>query len=542
MNVEFLKDVALAVAQEQHLKTVMEMIVEGIGQEPDVALVRLWFLAPGDICAECYLRPECPDQTRCLHLVASAGHSLDQHENWTRHNGAFRRIPLGVGKIGLIGQSGESILIPDLTVDQRWVVRPEWVKREAIRSFAGHPLQFRKEVLGVLGVFSRAQLTENDFSWLRTFADSAAVAITNARRFEEIDRLRAKLELENEYLQTEIKEIFDFGEIVGQSSALKKVLHQIQLVAGTNSTVLILGESGTGKELVARAVHERSPRKQKPFIKVNCAAVPDKLFESEFFGHVKGAFTGADKDRVGRVQVADGGTLFLDEIAEIPVGLQAKLLQVLQEQQFERVGENRSRKVDVRIIAATHRDLEKEIEAGCFRNDLFYRLSVFPIEVPPLRERREDVPLLAAHFLNICAKKINTQAPKLTKGNIEWLQAYDWPGNIRELQNIIERAVIFAQTGALRFDFLRLERSKSRGSVELFPPTLRPAPIILTESELKRRERESIVAALAEANGKISGPRGAAELLGMKPTTLTSRIKALGLKSNPSEPSSRRGF
>jgi len=200
-------------------------------------------------------------------------------------------------------------------------VRPEWVKREAIRSFAGHPLKFRKEVLGVLGVFSRAQLTENDFSWLRTFADSAAVAITNARRFEEIDRLRAKLELENEYLQAEIREIFDFGEIVGRSSALKKALHQIQLVAGTNSTVLILGESGTGKELIARAVHERSPRKQRPFIKVNCAAVPDKLFESEFFGHVKGAFTGADKDRVGRVEVADGGTLFLDEIAEIPVGL-----------------------------------------------------------------------------------------------------------------------------------------------------------------------------------------------------------------------------
>ena len=332
---------------------------------------------------------------------------------------------------------------------------------------------------------------------------------------------------------TEIKEIFDFGEIVGQSSALKKVLHQIQLVAGTNSTVLILGESGTGKELIARAVHERSPRKPRPFIKVNCAAIPDKLFESEFFGHVKGAFTGADKDRVGRVQVADGGTLFLDEIAEIPVGLQGKLLQVLQEQQFERVGENRSRKVDVRIIAATNRDLEKEIEAGRFRNDLFYRLSVFPIEIPPLRERREDVPLLAAHFLKICAKKINTRPPKLTKDNIERLEAYDWPGNIRELQNVIERATIFAQTGALSFDFLLLERSKSRGSVNLFPSTLRPDPIILTEAELKRRERESIVAALAQANGKISGPRGAAELLGMKPTTLTSRIKALGLKSKP---------
>ena len=535
MNVEFLKDVALAVAQEQHLETVMNMIAEGIGQDPKVALVRLWLVRPGDICAECYLRSQCPDQTRCLHLVASAGKSLDQKESWTRLNGAFRRFPLGVRKVGFMGKSGESILIPDLAVDQKWVTNPDWVKREELRSFAGHPLKFREEVLGVLGVFSRTRLTENVFGWLRTFADSAAVAITNARRFEEIDRLRAKLELENEYLQTEIKEIYDFGEIVGQSAALKKVLEQIQLVAGTTATVLILGESGTGKELIARAVHERSSRKERPFIKVNCAAIPEKLFESEFFGHVRGAFTGADKDRVGRVQLADGGTLFLDEIAEIPIGLQAKLLQVLQEQQFERVGETRSRKVDVRIIAATNRDLEKEIENGNFRSDLFYRLSVFPIKTPPLRERREDVPLLAAHFLKTSAKQMNIQAPKLTKGHIERLQAYDWPGNIRELQNAIERAAIFAQTGALQFDFLSLEAPKSDASIKSVPsiPTPKPDPIILTEAELKKRERESIIAALAQANGKISGPRGAAELLGMKPTTLASRIKALGLKSKP---------
>ena len=533
MNVELLKDVALAVAQEQRLDTVMKMIVDGIGKDPNVALVRLWLIRPADICAECHMRPQCPEQTRCLHLVASAGKSIDQHESWTRLNGAFRRFPLGINKVGFMGRSGESILIPDLAVDQKWVANPEWVKQEAIRSFAGHPLKFREEVLGVLGVFSRTRLSENVFGWLRTFADSAAVAITNASRFEEIDRLRAKLELENEYFQTEIKEIFDFGEIVGQSAALQKVLQQIQLVAGTTATVLILGESGTGKELIARAVHESSPRKERPFIKVNCAAIPDKLFESEFFGHVKGAFTGADKDRVGRIQVADGGTLFLDEIAEIPIDLQAKLLQVLQEQLFERVGENRSRKVDVRIIAATNRDLEKEIKAGHFRNDLFYRLSVFPIEVPPLRERREDIPLLAAHFLEMCVKKMKIQTLKLTKGNIERLQAYDWPGNIRELQNAIERGAIFAQTGALHFDFLRPDDSKPRASVDLSHSTPTPPrsdPVILTEAELKRRERESIIAALKQANGKISGPRGAAELLGMKPTTLASRIKALGLK------------
>jgi transcriptional regulator with GAF, ATPase, and Fis domain len=536
MNVEFLKDVALAVAQEQNLGTVMQMIVDGIGKDPNVALARLWLFRPGDICTECYLRAQCPNQTRCLHLVASAGKSLDQHETWSRLNGTFRRFPLGVSKVGFMGQSGESILIPDLAVDQKWVSRPEWIKQESIRSFAGHPLKFRQEVLGVLGVFSRTRLTENVFGWLRTFADSAAVAITNSSRFEEIDRLRAKLELENEYLQTEIKEIYDFGEIVGQSAALQKVLQQIQLVAGTTATVLILGESGTGKELIARAVHERSQRKDRPCIKVNCAAIPEKLFESEFFGHVKGAFTGADKDRVGRIQVADGGTLFLDEIAEIPISLQSKLLQVLQEQQFERVGENRSRKVDVRIIAATNRDLEKEIEAGNFRNDLFYRLSVFPIEVPLLCDRREDIPLLTAHFLKMCAKKMNTQPPKLTNANIEQLQTYDWPGNVRELQNAVERAAIFAQTGALHFDFLRPSSPKPAGSVSSAPFPQKSDPVILTETELKRRERESIAAALKQANGKISGPRGAAELLGMKPTTLASRIKALGLKTKPESP------
>jgi transcriptional regulator with GAF, ATPase, and Fis domain len=253
-------------------------------------------------------------------------------------------------------------------------------------------------------------------------------------------------------------------------------------------------------------------RKDRPCIKVNCAAIPEKLFESEFFGHVKGAFTGANKDRVGRIQVADGGTLFLDEIAEIPISLQAKLLQVLQEQQFERVGKNRSRKVDVRIIAATNRDLEKEIEAGNFRNDLFYRLSVFPIEVPLLRGRREDIPLLTAHFLKMCAKKMNTQPPKLTNANIEQLQTYDWPGNVRELQNAVERAAIFAQTGALHFDVLRPSSPKPAGSVSSAPFPQKSDPVILTETELKRRERESIAAALKQANGKISGPRGAAEI------------------------------
>jgi transcriptional regulator with GAF, ATPase, and Fis domain len=418
-----------------------------------------------------------------------------------------------------------------LSANQPWVLRPDWVIREGLRSFAGHPLKFRDDVLGVLGLFSRARLTENDFRWLRTFADHAAVAIVNARSFEELERLRARLERENEYLQTEIKEAFAFGDLLGASPALSKVLSQLQLVAHTAATVLITGESGTGKELVARALHARSTRQHRPFVKVNCGAVPEHLFESEFFGHVRGAFTGAVKDRPGRFQVAEGGTLFLDEIGELPLSLQAKLLRVLQDQQFERVGDDHTVTSDVRIVAATNRDLKQAIEAGAFRQDLYYRLSVFPIEMPPLRERREDVALLAAHFIRTSAKRLKVNLPPLTKDQVEQLQAYDWPGNVRELQNVVERALILAQKGHLSFD-LELPRARSvqrpaeQGGLPRFSAP--PAPI-LTRVALRERERESIVAALRQTHGQIAGPRGAAALLGMKPTTLSSRVKALGL-------------
>jgi DNA-binding NtrC family response regulator len=313
--------------------------------------------------------------------------------------------------------------------------------------------------------------------------------------------------------------------MVGMSAALLKVLRQIDLVAETDATVLITGESGTGKELIARSIHERSTRRDHPLITVNCSAIPESLFESEFFGHVKGAFTGALRDKPGRFELADGGTLFLDEIGDLPLAMQAKLLRVLQEQVVQRIGDTRSRKLNVRIIAATNRNLSAEILMGGFRHDLFYRLGVFIVESPPLRERREDIPLLADHFISVAAKRLNRCPPKLHVSVVSKLAGHDWPGNIRELQNAIERAFILADGGSITFDSIiearAIDLSHSHDEV----------PMLLTRDELRQRERASISAALAQSGGRVSGENGAAALLGMKPTTLYSRILALGLRT-----------
>ena len=272
------------------------------------------------------------------------------------------------------------------------------------------------------------------------------------RALDEIDKLRQRLELENAYLREEVRAASDSGPILGNSAGLRRVLEQIDVVAPTDATVLVLGETGVGKELVARAIHERSPRRDRPLVKVNCTAIPRELFESEFFGHVKGAFSGALKDRVGRFQLADGGTLFLDEIGDLPVEMQPKLLRVLQEGEFEAVGDSKTHRANVRIIAASNRDLKRLVAEGRFREDLYYRLSVFPIEVPPLREHKEDIPILAAHFLEAAAKRFNRPGLRLTGSQIQQLLSYDWPGNVRELQNVVERAVIAVRDGTLHFD------------------------------------------------------------------------------------------
>jgi len=344
-----------------------------------------------------------------------------------------------------------------------------------------------------------------------------------------IEKLKA-LERENEILLAETRE--NLGHIVGESLALKKVLSQIATVAPTEAGVLVLGESGTGKELVARAVHELSARKDQPLVRVNCASIPKELFESEFFGHVRGAFTGAIKDRTGRFELADGGTLFLDEVGEIPLELQGKLLRVLQEGQFERVGDERTRRVNVRLVAATNRDLQAEAKAGRFRLDLYYRLSVFPIELPPLRERREDLEPLAAHFLRQGARRLGVPAPRLTKAHVQQLQSYDWPGNIRELQNVIERAVILARghNGRLRFELPATGGGASQPPVALSAaPAESLADVELSLDELELRERAIVHAALVRTKWKIYGPDGAAALLKVKPTTLASMMKRLNL-------------
>ena len=528
MDLTSLKSIMLSIAQARSVEPILEQIVRGVAEAWDVALVRLWLLETAGECAVCSRRGDVGTGIRELHLVASAGVSLDGATRHESTEGSAHRIPVGVRKIGRIAEAGEPLLIPEVRPEQEWVADPDWVRRENVETFAGQPLVCRGEVLGVLAVFSRQKFSEDEFSWLRTFADHAAVAIWNARAFDELNRLRQHLELENEYLNEEVKQALHFGDIVGGSGALRKVLEQVELVANTESTVLILGESGTGKELVARAIHERSGRRKHPLIKVNCGAIPHELFESEFFGHAKGAFTGAIKDRVGRFELADGGDIFLDEIGEIPLALQAKLLRVLQEKQFERVGEAETRTVNARVIAATNRDLKTEVQEGRFREDLSYRLTVFPIEVPPLRERKDDIPALAGHFVSRAARRMNIPSPKLTRGQVEQLQAYEWPGNVRELENVVERAMILARRGG------RLEFGLSTNAVVRPMRERREVPrkavSVRTREELRAEEKKNILAALEQAGGKVFGRGGAAELLGMRPTTLASRLRALGLQ------------
>lgn len=526
MDPHKLPHVMVSTAQQRGLRDVLRAITDGIAQCPNTVLTRIWLATPNELCEVCREREDASDNSRWLHLVASAGVPHDPSADYRRLDGAFHRFPIGERKIGRVATTGEPLWLAGLRGDEEWIAHPAWFAREGIRTFAAQPLIFHGDVLGVLALFDRGLLDAEAFEWLRIFADYAAVSIANARAFEKIDLLRARLEEENIYLREEVTAALGMGEFVGESQALQHVLRQVQLVAPTDAAVLITGESGTGKELVARAIHDRSPRKGRALIKVNCSAVPDALFESEFFGHVKGAFTGALADRPGRFEVADRGTLFLDEIGEVPLPMQAKLLRVLQEGEFERVGDTRTRTVDVRIVAATNRDLKREIEAGRFRQDLYYRLSVFPVHISPLRERREDIPKLALHFIAQSARRMNRRAPRVTQAVLSQLAAHDWPGNVRELQNVVERAVILSQGNSLR---IHLHSSPARESGISSPPTSLAARLA-TRDDLKRQERENISQALRITKGRIFGSGGAAVLLGMKPTTLASRIKALGIK------------
>jgi len=410
---------------------------------------------------------------------------------------------------------------------------------EGIQSLCVLPLAFQGKCIGTLSLVSRErdQYSIEDTALLQEVANQIALAVSNMRSYEEIAELKARLEKENVYLQEEIRTDHNFEEIVGNSSALRAVLRKVEQVAPTDSTVLIYGETGTGKELIARAIHDRSARKGRPLVKVNCSAISAGLVESELFGHVKGAFTGALERHIGRFELADGGSIFLDEIGELPLGTQVKLLRVLQEREFEPVGSNRPVRVDVRVIAATNRNLQESIRAGEFRSDLFYRLNVFPIDVPPLRERYGDIPQLAMFFLSRFSKKLGKGLQGMARATVDRLANYSWPGNVRELQNVIERAVILSQSSVLELDpdlvpVLKLADSSGFRDTSSEAPQL-ATPATPASVTLEDVERAHIIAILNQTGGVVEGQRGAAGILGLHPNTLRHRMRKLGLKRTP---------
>jgi formate hydrogenlyase transcriptional activator len=388
--------------------------------------------------------------------------------------------------------------------------------KEGLKTGCFLPLVSHGKSLGVLALsrFSEVAFSADEIGFLTQVARQFAVAVENALAYREIEELKERLAQEKLYLEEEIRGEFDFEGIIGQSSGLRHVLQMVETVAPSDSTVLLLGETGTGKELIARAIHERSRRKDRTFVKLNCAAIPTGLLESELFGHERGAFTGAISQKIGRLELSDRGTLFLDEVGDIPPEIQPKLLRALQEREFERLGSTLTKRVDTRLIAATNRDLEKMVEDRQFRNDLYYRLNVFPIRIPPLRERPDDIPLLVHYFAQKYARRMEKQIESVPSSALAALTQWHWPGNIRELENFVERAVILTRGSALQFPLEELLKNGSRQSTAN-PPGM--------------NERDEIVRILQQSRGRVGGPDGAAARLGLKRTTLISRMKKLGI-------------
>ena len=524
----------MELSHERSLDSLLNKLIDAIIEGPsDVVCAQIWLLEKGDLCIACPMAHHCSDHSQCLHLHIGKVHPRFYVSDRDKLiNDPNSRIPLGIGLLGESTQSGQQNYIPDWRKHPSSIEGLEWIKEKNIKGFAATPIMFRDKILGAVIGFTTHKLEEAGKPWGHIFAHFLGGAIVNARAIEEILHLKSQLELQNEYLKELVVETKAFGHLVGQSAALQRIISQIELVASTDASVLILGETGTGKELVAYEIHERSNRKNGPMVRVNCASIPKELFESEFFGHVKGAFTGAVKDRPGRFETAEGGTLFLDEIGEIPLEMQGKLLRVLQEKRYERVGDDKTRIANVRIVAATNRDLKKAVDARQFREDLYYRINVFPIQVAPLRERRDDIPLLVKHFIDLSVKELRCNTPKLTRSALATLQNYDWPGNIRELRNVVERAVILSRGGNLHFN-IPID-TKSANTAVHFPSTNTSTdtlePDYLTEEEMNQRQKENTFKVLQKTNWKIKGADGAAALLGIKPTTLLSRIKKMGLQ------------
>ncbi|HZS12214.1 MAG TPA: sigma 54-interacting transcriptional regulator [Nitrospirales bacterium] len=419
---------------------------------------------------------------------------------------------------GWVWDKQAPLIVDDITQETRWPRVMRLMHEDGIKSFCSVPLTTASGRIGAMGFASitPAAYADGDAEFLQQIARQVAIAIDNALAYQKITELNKKLEHEKHYLEEEIRTEHRFDEIIGDSAALKNTLRQVEVVAPTDSTVLILGETGTGKELIARAIHRLSGRRERTFVKLNCAAIPTGLLESELFGHERGAFTGAIARKVGRFELADGGTLFLDEVGDVPLELQSKLLRVLQEQEFERLGSTRTIKVDVRLVAATNRDLVQMVGDKEFRSDLYYRLNVFPIVMPALRERREDVPVLTRYFTEMYGRRMGKPVNRISSETLEALSGYDWPGNIRELENLIERAVILSSGPEQRVPLGELKRTA--------PPFAANHAVTLEAAE-----RDHIVRALDAANWVIGGPDGAAKRLGMKRTTLQSRMQKLGI-------------
>src|SRR6185312_7333219 len=437
-------------------------------------------------------------------------------------------VPLAGSGTEHVGRTGKAYVCEDLTQGSRF---PEDARLLAagVHSYVRVPLQMRERLVGSMS-FSRSTagpFPSHEVAIFEAVARPIAAAVANALAFEEISRLTRRLQDENLALRQEIDERSMFEEIVGVSKALRDTLARVDKVAATDATVLLTGETGTGKELVARAIHRHSPRAKRALVAVNCAALPASLIASELFGHEKGAFTGALQRRVGRFELAAGGSIFLDEVGELPPEVQATLLRVLQEGTFERVGGSQTVATDARVIAATNRDLSVAVTAGTFRSDLFYRLNVFPIEIPPLRQRCEDLPILVEYFVARYAARLGKRFESIEKSSMDRILAYSWPGNVRELQNVIERATILSEGAVLRVDEPLL------GGVGV-PAS--PAPAAPLPDNLRNAERRQIEDALVQTGGRVSGAKGAAVLLGIPSTTLESRIKRLGIDKHRFRP------
>jgi formate hydrogenlyase transcriptional activator len=443
-------------------------------------------------------------------------------------------IPRDASPAGRAITEGRTLIARGAELDQYPSEVVSLLRAEGLQTICCIPLTNRGRSFGTLNLASRRTdvFSATDIELVQQVVAQIAIAVENALAFKQIDALKDKLAEEKLYLEEEIRNAFNFEEIVGESAAIRKVLAQVELVAPAGTTVLIQGETGTGKEVIARAVHNLSPRRERTFVKINCAAIPSGLLEAELFGHERGAFTGAINQKIGRFELADRGTLFLDEVGDIPLELQPKLLRVLQEQEFERLGSNRTQRVDVRVVAATNRDLPKLVAERAFRSDLFYRLNVFPIRIPALRERREDVPLLVRYFVQIFSRRLNKTVEYVPADAMDALANYAWPGNIRELENLIERAVLLSPGKELRVPLSELKSNSGAIADASSSLTSLASSSSSTSSisTLEEAERQHILRALRQTEWRIAGPKGAAALLAMKRTTLQARMRKLGIR------------